>query len=254
MLQSGGEIILISPRKLICFYVWHKKIFALALVAAFLVSTPLALAGSGSEVCNVIFIYKADDSFGKPPGPGGNPKSDLGYAFLKSGYEWKDLPITVYLDDEMVSYKGAIESAMAEWDIHTVANLFVAGVTVVSDASFDSSARDSRNELVFGDYPQSGVIAVCSTWFYRFGKDTRIVEFDIMFDNKDFNWGTDGGALVMDVQNIATHEIGHGLGLSDLYNGKWSEQTMYGYADEGQINKRTLDSGDIAGIQALYGV
>ncbi len=59
---------------------------------------------------------------------------------------------------------------------------------------------------------------------------------------------------VMDVQNIATHELGHGFGLADLYKEAQSEQTMYGYGSIGETEKRTLESGDIAGIQVLYGV
>jgi predicted Zn-dependent protease len=74
-----------------------------------------------------------------------------------------------------------------------------------------------------------------------------------MFDNVDFAWDNTGAPGVMDIQNIATHEIGHGLGLADLYDDKWSEQTMYGYADNGETKKQTLEYGDIAGIQALYG-
>ena len=74
-----------------------------------------------------------------------------------------------------------------------------------------------------------------------------------MVFNTNFNWGVSANAALMDVQNIATHELGHGFGLSDLYQAKWSQQTMYGYSREGDIAKRDLASGDIAGIKALYG-
>lgn len=57
----------------------------------------------------------------------------------------------------------------------------------------------------------------------------------------------------MDLQNIATHELGHGFGLADLYESNASEETMYGYSTEGEIKKRSLYSGDIAGIHDLYG-
>ena len=56
----------------------------------------------------------------------------------------------------------------------------------------------------------------------------------------------------MDLQNIATHEFGHGAGLDDLYEDSCSEETMYGYAENGETKKRTLGSGDIAGIVELY--
>jgi len=88
----------------------------------------------------------------------------------------------------------------------------------------------------------------------------EIIEFDIMFDT-DYTWGdagdTDeehlGDLAIMDLQNIATHEIGHGLGLGDLYDSSASEETMYGSSEYGETKKRTLYLGDIAGIQELYG-
>jgi len=57
----------------------------------------------------------------------------------------------------------------------------------------------------------------------------------------------------MDLQNIATHELGHGVGLGDLYITACSEETMYGYSNYGETKKRTLNAGDIMGIQKLYG-
>ena len=56
----------------------------------------------------------------------------------------------------------------------------------------------------------------------------------------------------MDFENIVTHEHGHVFGLDDLYTSTCSEETMYGYATEGETKKRTLESGDIMGIQRLY--
>ena len=56
-----------------------------------------------------------------------------------------------------------------------------------------------------------------------------------------------------DVENIATHEMGHALGLADLYNIVNSELTMYGYASKGETKKMSLESGDIAGVEYIYG-
>lgn len=68
-----------------------------------------------------------------------------------------------------------------------------------------------------------------------------------------YGWATDGSADKMDAQNIATHEIGHGAGLGDLYANKDAEQTMYGYSSLGETKKQTLECGDIKGITKLYG-
>jgi hypothetical protein len=114
---------------------------------------------------------------------------------------------------------------------------------------------DGRNELLFGPYSDPNVIAVTVVWGY-FNvppKYREIVEFDILF-NTAYAWGDadiDSGS--MDVQNIATHELGHGLGLGDLYETTAWQETMYGYSDYGETMKRDLYLGDIAGIQSLYG-
>jgi hypothetical protein len=57
---------------------------------------------------------------------------------------------------------------------------------------------------------------------------------------------------VMDIQNIATHELGHCAGMGDVYEGLAAEETMYGYSENGELKKRDLYTGDIAGITKLY--
>jgi len=56
----------------------------------------------------------------------------------------------------------------------------------------------------------------------------------------------------MDLQNIATHEFGHGVGLNDVYQTDCSLVTMYGYSDYGETQKRTLEPPDINGLLTLY--
>ena len=77
-------------------------------------------------------------------------------------------------------------------------------------------------------------------------------QFDIVFDI-DFAWSASGEAGKMDLQNIATHELGHGAGLDDLYQSPAYRETMYGYSAYGEISKRDLYIGDKTGITKLYG-
>jgi bacillopeptidase F (M6 metalloprotease family) len=55
------------------------------------------------------------------------------------------------------------------------------------------------------------------------------------------------------VQNVATHEAGHVVGLDDLYDIGYSGLTMYGYVSYKETMKISLEAGDIAGAQSLWG-
>jgi hypothetical protein len=47
--------------------------------------------------------------------------------------------------------------------------------------------------------------------------------------------------------------VGAARGLADLHDSVATEETMYDYSMEGESKKRTLNTGDIAGVQELYG-
>jgi len=51
---------------------------------------------------------------------------------------------------------------------------------------------------------------------------------------------------------VLAHELGHAFGLADLYTSACNQETMYGYAGFGEINKRDLNAGDKKGINELY--
>jgi predicted Zn-dependent protease len=55
----------------------------------------------------------------------------------------------------------------------------------------------------------------------------------------------------MDLQNIATHEFGHAAGLGHP-DSTCTGETMYASASFDETQKRTLEAGDIAGINDLY--
>ena len=182
------------------------------------------------------------------------------YAFLDKWAKWNELPVDYVIDPDNPDglpesfITSAISAGAEEWDTHTTANLF-GTYSIDYNASWDSDASDGRNELLFGDYSQDGVIAVAIVWGYFTGppSNRRIVEFDILFDT-DFEWGNgEADPSKMDLQNIATHEIGHGVGLGDLYDTACIDETMYGYSNYGDTKKRDLNAGDIVGIQELYG-
>lgn len=207
-----------------------------------------AIENSPALEKHVFIHYKKD--FAKPGGTG--TKQPACYAYLSKGAKLKGTKNFVVSPDLDAT---AIWSSGQEWDSQTSASLF-GTYSVNSTANWDSDAPDGRNEFSMGNYPEPGVIAVTVAWGYFSGppQTREIIEFDVLF-NTDYAWGNVDvdGTSVMDLQNIATHEIGHGLGLADLYN-TCTEETMYGYSENGETKKRDLNAGDIAGLQNLYGV
>ncbi len=184
------------------------------------------------------------------------PDTSSCYAFL--GAKWRDLSVDYVinptnpngLSKEFVT--NAISTSAETWDDATLAELFNNAYTIDSTAKY--GIQNFENAIAFGNYKEDGVIAVTVIWGYFSGRPSkrRIVEFDILFDT-DFTWGDAiVNPEVMDLQNIATHEIGHGAGLGDLYDTVCADETMYGYSNYEETSKRDLNTGDIAGIQKLY--
>ncbi len=149
---------------------------------------------------------------------------------------------------DITGEEAAVQAAANTWS--TVAG---ADFQFVYDGSTSSTnaALNGTNEIMWRDMGATGTIAA-TYWLNTSG---NLVEFDIQF-NDSYSWSTTGTAGAYDVQNIAAHELGHALGLRDLYGDVGvpndTEKTMYGYGDLGQTKKRTLEPDDKAGAVWLY--
>jgi hypothetical protein len=76
----------------------------------------------------------------------------------------------------------------------------------------------------------------------------RIVDADIIFNGQEFRFTTTGGAA-MDLENTATHEVGHLVGFDHTPD---PESTMFDGAREGETLKRDLTADDVAGMCDVY--
>lgn len=176
------------------------------------------------------------------------PDKTTGPACYKlMGPKWTSTPNFVAQNNELLSIAT---TSITTWDTETTFGLLGEG-SINTTAGFEE-VIDGKNSYSNGDYPTQGVIAVCRTWWNSAGE---IVEYDIMFDT-DFDWSldceTDDCTTKMDLQNIATHEIGHAFGLLDVYQRPCKKVTMFGYSSYGDISKRTLEQQDINGLQLIY--
>jgi len=177
--------------------------------------------------------------------------SEDAYRLIAGGVKWPDTisyevnPADSGLTESDEEILTALTSASEEWDSWVGAELF----NVPTLTSETEVGKDGDNRVVWADLDE-GVIAVCRLWYIPATK--TIVEFDIEF-NTDYVWAIDADSTKMDVQNIGTHELGHGVGLNDLKQPKAWCLTMYQYSWEGDTDKSTLGCGDSLGIQELYG-
>ncbi len=197
-----------------------------------------------------------DCSGGEDPDP--EPDTSSCYTLLAKGAKWKtvepyivDPTNTRELNEDFVRNNLALD--IDKWETKAGVDILGNEVAGIVDGA-DLESPDNKNEVMFADIDYDGAIAVAIVWGIFSGPpfNRELVEWDMIFDDADFDWSATGEAGKMDFENIATHELGHAVGLGDLYNAECSEQTMYGYAVYGETNKRSLEAGDIAGISALY--
>jgi hypothetical protein len=152
-------------------------------------------------------------------------------------------------DSDEVAVRNAIQS----WNA-----VDGAGFTLIEDVSDAAQARtdwesDSLHLMIFdedgssGYFPgSSGVVALTPLWFYSNGS---IADADILFNGKDFLFTTSGQPGRFDVQDVATHELGHFLGLD--HSGA-AGATMFPYVDPAVILHRSLSLDDRNGLRSVY--
>jgi hypothetical protein len=240
---------------------------------------PIETPGKGPpELTKTVFVHypKGLEAKGGIPGPPDKePKPDDGDGgggklwYKDSGIHWVT-PGADFLYNPAGAppgdYLDAIQQGFDTWTTVEGSNFtFGTGaVTTVYGISSLDDWRDGNNVVGWADLNAEGftnAIAVTMIWYMG---DT-ILEVDMAFSNNpEFEWkqnlpgdeewdfNNTIGKYDVDVQNIATHEAGHWLLLEDMYNKPANQQTMYGISAEFDLKKRSLESGDIAGIIAIY--
>lgn len=94
----------------------------------------------------------------------------------------------------------------------------------------------------------SDTIAVAVLWVSR---DTRRIEgFDVVLNGENFVWATDGDPQAVDVQDVATHEGGHAIGLTHSVTSTGA--TMFPVMVPGETKKRFITEEERLIIRLIY--
>jgi matrixin len=172
-----------------------------------------------------------------------------GDKFGYDGMKWSSHSVGISINSNTPDTGGelaAVQAAMSAWTNAPANFSFV----YQGSNSRTSYKQNYSNEAFWGWDDPGGAIAYAVTWGYA----NEIAEVDLTF-LEQFKWSSDNNPSwsEMDIQNIATHEFGHFLQLLDLYSNGDAAKTMYGYAGEGETNKRSLEVDDKNGIAHIYG-
>jgi len=166
-------------------------------------------------------------------------------------HKWADnnLPVPYYINEngtpDCAGEFTAIQNSLQTWSDVTgsyMAFQYEGTTSVGQGYSFDG-----LNVLSWDSVSNSNTIAVAHLWL----QGSNVVENDIVFNNA-MAWSDSGEPEKFDVQDIATHELGHSLFLTDLYGTADSEKTMYGFGSAGETKKQTLEPEDEDGIRYIY--
>lgn len=148
---------------------------------------------------------------------------------------------------------GTIATTLGTWDSEVRFNIFGSLDTSTTGNGADTVEPDGMNEIMFDPIDDGvangGAVAVTIVWFTALGRP-EILEYDMVFDDVDFDFAdviAEGDPTKMDFAAIGTHEEGHALGLGHLAF-SCTEERMFGLIASGETKKRTLHTGDIAGV------
>jgi hypothetical protein len=167
---------------------------------------------------------------------------------------WTTTPITWRLNPDrsanMHGTRSVADVMQASFNTWAAAPNAAVSFTRGADTNSRETGNDGVNLICFvcsGDFSEEeDTLAVTFTTVISEGSETgRILDSDILFNpNKDYS--TEGALGNEDLQTVATHEIGHLLGLS--HSGV-VRAVMFPFAPD---NERTLSYDDVAAISTVY--
>jgi hypothetical protein len=176
--------------------------------------------------------------------------SDVLRAYLLSGHYWGRSSVNYYVNpsNSDMSQQAAIatlQAAAANWSEQSTANIHLvyAGTTTGS-----SLTNNGKNEVFFRNTSNG---SMAGATYYWWGADGKLLDADTLFYDGGFKFfsgssGCSGGEYLED---IATHEFGHSLGLG---HSLLTSATMYPALYACSQIWRSLSADDITAVQKAY--
>jgi matrixin len=170
-------------------------------------------------------------------------------AYTVLGYTWVPSVMPYYLnsanlDVPPAAIEPAIRAGADAWQSQSGASFAFSFAGYSNQATI---ARDNINLVFFRNESSGSALATTYTWF----SGSRMLEADMVFWDAGFQFftGSTGCSAGFYIEDVATHEFGHALGLGHSAVGT---ATMYPSISTCSQQARSLDADDIAGVLSLY--
>jgi Matrixin len=162
---------------------------------------------------------------------------------------WSEMPVSYLLVSNNIPQgadgEAAVHAAFETWNAASTNVHYEFGGYVAEGVQ----QYDGKNIVywLYSNWPYDPTLAAMTFRYYD-TSDGHLLDADTVFNGEKFTWTVGGTGY--DIQNSATHEAGHFGGLGHSLD---PEATMYAKTQAGETKKRTLETDDIDGIEALYG-
>jgi hypothetical protein len=167
--------------------------------------------------------------------------------------KWPSTPVTIYInpanaDVPPAAASTAIQFAMNVWSTESGSSF---RYQYGGSATDTATKLDNRNVVLFRNASSGSTIATTYSWW---DSGNRLMDSDVIFWDNGFRFytGAAGCGGIADsayIEDIATHELGHALGLNHSTSTSATMYPSYGYCSQAF---RTLAADDINGAKALY--
>jgi hypothetical protein len=177
--------------------------------------------------------------------------------YVRAGEKWKKKSVPVkwkWRKRSLPSYMGAEKTVQALRRAHHT------WVQLQSNCSHNKSiwlrfkfrgdtrkhaTYDGKNVIEFAPL-SDGILGLAFTWF----KHKKIIDADMKL-NSEQKWTNKRTGKGFRVINVTVHEIGHQIGLDDVYS-PHKNLSMYELVYAKEMKKVTLGKGDLRGAASMY--